>query len=136
MKLTKQTKTLIGLGVLGIGAYLIWKQNKDKQNFGGFNKVGSRNTLGRPRTKNPIFSMPTGETLPTNPFDKSSGEATTFLTASRNPCGCGGLNRKGTVVSIEDGTAICSRDDGNGVFGCKFGNYLSYYQLIDAGVLR
>ena len=31
--MTKQTKTLIGVGVLGVVAYLIWKQNQEKMNF-------------------------------------------------------------------------------------------------------
>jgi hypothetical protein len=33
MTLTKQNKMLLGLGVLGVAAYLIWKQNQEKQNF-------------------------------------------------------------------------------------------------------
>jgi hypothetical protein len=36
MKMTKQTKMLLGVGVVGVAAYLIWKQNqKPKQNFFG-----------------------------------------------------------------------------------------------------
>ncbi len=31
--MNKQTKTLIGVGVLGIFAYLVWKQNQDKKNL-------------------------------------------------------------------------------------------------------
>ncbi len=34
MKMTKQTKMLLGVGVLGVAAYLIWKQTQTKkQNF-------------------------------------------------------------------------------------------------------
>ncbi len=134
MKLTKQTKTLIGLGVLGIGAYLIWKQNKDKQNFGGLNKVGSRNTLGRPRRKNPIFSMPTGETLPTNPFEKT-GTAASF-SVNRNPCGCAGVGRRSTYVGSEKGYAICTDNTSGVAFGCINGEKKSYFELIEEGVLR
>ena len=31
--MNKETKTLIGIGVLGILAYLVWKQNQDKKNL-------------------------------------------------------------------------------------------------------
>jgi hypothetical protein len=54
----KQTKTLLVVAaVVGVGYYL-WKQNKDKKNFGGFDNVGSRTTLGG---KNQIFP-PTAQT--------------------------------------------------------------------------
>jgi gas vesicle GvpC-like protein len=33
MALTKQQKTLLGLGAVAVAAYLIWKQSQDKQNF-------------------------------------------------------------------------------------------------------
>jgi hypothetical protein len=47
MKMTKQTKTLIGVGVLGVVAYLIWKQNQDKKNFtrNRTTRIGSRAQL-------------------------------------------------------------------------------------------
>jgi len=134
MKLTKQTKTLIGVGVLGVAAYLIWKQNQDKQNFSGFNRVGSRNTLGRPRAKNPIFSMTTGETMPTNPFDKTGTEAS--FSVNRNPCGCAGVGKRSTYVANEKGYAICTDDSSGVAFGCKDGEKKSYFELVQEGVLR
>jgi hypothetical protein len=42
MTLTKQNKMLLGLGVLGVAAYLIWKQNQEKQNFISLSRSRSR----------------------------------------------------------------------------------------------
>jgi hypothetical protein len=33
MTLTKQQKTLLGVGAVAVAAYLIWKQTQEKQNF-------------------------------------------------------------------------------------------------------
>ena len=53
--MNKQTKTILGLAVLGLAGYLVWKQMKPKKSFGGCSKC--KKNIGGP-AKYKIPPMP------------------------------------------------------------------------------
>ncbi len=121
MKLTKQTKTLIGVGVLGVAAYLIWKQNQDKKNFFGDRK--------RMRSRSSIFTLPTEETALSTSKD-SIGEPAVTKTAD---CSCYGnpwVGSRGKKTStLSDGTALCENSSGF-VYGCTTSGQMIDYRYL------
>ena len=123
MKLTKQTKMLLGVGVLGVAAYFIWKQNQKKQNF-----------ISRSRRR--IFSKPSGMVstfgdefggrptltlgVPTSQESWIEGGCKVAIGCTKMPDGsklytCAGIDPVTNVRNMSNKIAIAGEDKTGGV---------------------
>jgi gas vesicle GvpC-like protein len=159
MKITKQQKTLLGVGVVAVAAYLIWKQTQVKKEFtrGSFIR-GRRGQVPTTQARFAQRRMPTTAdalALEVNEFlsgtakqrqeqarlqaqelldfrRKIQGDVLGQLnTDAKARCGAGG-----TFLGNVKGYDIYSSNTGEQSFGCDAnGNRYSYSQLKLAGVV-
>ena len=102
MKLTKQNKLLIGLGVVGVVGYLYWKKSQEKVAFA----MDRKRTRARSRAMNQVYTI---------------AQATT----NDEGCRCtapNGTFQRGTKtgVSTTSGQSVCENNSGY-VYVCQGG---------------